>query len=235
VPRILLTADDFGRSPEVNAAIERWARAGALTQASLMVNEAHAAEAVVIARELPQLRVGLHLTLCDGRASDGTSLSKSPGWAGMKYAFWPGVRSWLKKEISAQFDRFREFGLPPTYWDGHTHLHLHPVVMRIALPLAKERGFSFTRLVREPGPPAVLPGIFRRLSERIIPRLRAAGVEFTDAVFGLRRTGRMDRSEFVRAFGWAKEGSIEIYFHPGAEACPPEPEWVAQEFAKAGT
>ena len=43
---LILTADDFGRSPEVNAAIALWAKAGALTQASLMVNESAAPAAV---------------------------------------------------------------------------------------------------------------------------------------------------------------------------------------------
>ena len=34
---LILTGDDFGRSAEVNAAIERYHAAGALTHASLMV------------------------------------------------------------------------------------------------------------------------------------------------------------------------------------------------------
>jgi predicted glycoside hydrolase/deacetylase ChbG (UPF0249 family) len=233
VPQIILTADDFGRSPGVNSAIEQWVRAGALTQASLMVNEGHATEAVAIARRLPQLRIGLHLTLCDGRSSDATQLPKSPGWAGMKYAFWPGARAWLKKEIAAQFQKFGEFGLPPTYWDGHTHLHLHPVVMGIAIPLAEAHGFTSTRLVREPGPPALLPWIFHQLSERVRPRLHAAGIGFTDSVFGLRRTGRMNQAEFDRAFAWAPRGSLEIYFHPGAEKLLPDPRWVAEGLTNA--
>ncbi len=37
--RLILTADDFGLSPEVNAAVERAHRDGVLTAASLMVGE----------------------------------------------------------------------------------------------------------------------------------------------------------------------------------------------------
>ncbi len=225
--RLILTADDFGRSAKVNAAIERWHRAGALTQASLMVNEPHAAAAVEIARRNPALRIGLHLTLCDGLASDGAPLPSSPAWAGLHYAFRPGARAWLRAEIAAQFARFRALGLPPTYWDGHAHLHLHPVILVITLPIALEHGFRFTRLVREPGPRALLPWIFTRLSAHAEPRLRAAGVGFSDAVFGLRRTGRMDAAEFDRALLHAQKSTIEIYFHPGAEIALPEPEWLA--------
>ncbi len=225
--RLILTADDFGRSAKVNAAIERWHRAGALTQASLMVNEPHAAATVEIARRNPALRIGLHLTLCDGLASDGTPLPSSPAWAGLRYVLWPGARAWLRGEIAAQFAKFRALGLPPTYWDGHAHLHLHPVVLALTLPVALEHGFRFTRLVREPGPRALLPWVFTRLSALAAPRLRAASVGFTDAVFGLRKTGRMDAGEFDRALLHARESTTEIYFHPGAEDALPEPEWLA--------
>lgn len=225
---MILTADDFGRSSVVNEAIVQWARAGALSQASLMVNEPAAEAAVALFREVPSLRVGLHLTLCDGRASDGSKLPAAPAGAGFKFAFWPSARAWLRTEIEAQFARFAELGLPPTYWDGHTHLHLHPTVMSIALPIAQRRGFKATRLVREPGPAAMLPWIFRKLSERAIPRLKAAGIGYTDHVFGLRKTGRMERQDFEEALCWAQRGSVEIYFHPGAERQLPVPGDVAE-------
>ena len=222
--KILLTADDFGRSAEVNAAIIRWARAGALTQASLMVNEPGAEAAIALAKEVPSLRIGLHLTLCDGRASDGGALPATPAVAGLQFAFWPAARERMRKEVRAQFRRFAELGLSPTYWDGHTHLHLHPSVMAVALPLAEHYGFRATRLVREPGRPGLLPWIFQKLSQRAVPRLDAAGIRYTDAVFGLRNTGRMSRADFAAAVEWASRGSVEVYFHPGAESRLPEPD-----------
>ena len=225
--RLILTGDDFGRSPEVNAAIERWHRAGALTQASLMVNEAHVADAVEIARRNPALRVGLHLTLCDGRDSRGGAMSHSPALAGLRFVFFPGARSWLRGEIAAQFARFRSLGFGPTYWDGHTHLHQHPVVLALTVPIAREHGFRFTRLVREPGPRAILPGVFSMLSACAIPRLRAAGVGFCDAVFGLRKSGRMDPDDVRRAAQHASHAVTEIYFHPGAEGVLTDPAAVA--------
>lgn len=215
--RLILTADDFGISSPVNAEIERWFQAGAIHQASLMVNEPAATEAVQLARRLPGLTVGLHLTLCHGHASNGSPLPRSPTWAGLRYAFWPGARAWLRQEIAAQFARFRELGLHPTYWDGHAHLHLHPVVMRLALPIARENQFQFIRLVREPGPVALIPWIFHQLSRRAIPALQRAGIGFADRVFGLRQSGQMDPKEITRALTHSSTGTTEIYFHPGAE------------------
>lgn len=232
---LILTGDDFGRSPEVNAAIVRYHAAGALTHASLMVAEPHAAEAAALAREHPRLCVGLHLTLCTGRATEPSLLTdaagnfiSSPARAGLRYAFEPRLREPLRAEIRRQFEMFRALGFPPTYWDGHTHLHLHPLVFQLTLPIAHEFGFRFVRLVREPGPPALVPWIFQRLSAAAIPALKQAGIGFADRVIGLRQTGRMSLDIFGTALKEHREGTTEIYFHPGAEIAPPEPGALAK-------
>ena len=230
--RLLLTGDDFGRSAKINAAIEQWHRAGAITQAGLMVNEPGVEEAVEIARRNPKLRVGLHLTLCDWRASDGSAMGVSPALAGLRFAFFPGARAWLRREISAQFEKFKQLGFAPTYWDGHTHLHLHPLVLGLTIPIAVAHGFRFTRLVREPrdekGARGFLPRVFSILSARAVPKLRAAGIGFADAVFGLSKSGRMDLNEVRRAVRHASTGTTEIYFHPGAETVLNDPAEVAE-------
>ena len=64
---LILTADDFGAAPEVNAAVEMAHRQGVLTAASLMVTGAAAEGAVACARRNPSLAVGLHLVLVEGR------------------------------------------------------------------------------------------------------------------------------------------------------------------------
>jgi predicted glycoside hydrolase/deacetylase ChbG (UPF0249 family) len=53
--RLIVNADDFGRSESINLAVIRAHREGILTTASLMVNEPAADEAVLLARENPSL------------------------------------------------------------------------------------------------------------------------------------------------------------------------------------
>lgn len=233
-PRLVITGDDFGISLAVNVAIEEYHRAGALHQASLMVAEEHVEGAVEIARRNPGLRVGLHLTLCDGRATEPSALTDargrfvtSPARAGMRYAFDPRLREPLRLEIRRQFERFLGLGFPPTYWDGHTHLHLHPLIFRLTLPIAQEFGFKFTRLVREPGPFGLIPWIFQRLSAAAIRRLEGAGIGYADRVFGLRQTGWMNEAAFRNAARQAI-GVTEIYFHPGAERTSPDGKTIAR-------
>src|SRR5216117_276522 len=67
--RLIVNADDFGRSHSINLAVIRAHREGILTTASLMVNEAACDEAVKLAKENPRLGVGLHLTLICGHSA----------------------------------------------------------------------------------------------------------------------------------------------------------------------
>lgn len=192
-----------------------------------MVNEPAIDEAVRIARRNPALGVGLHLALCAGRAAQVSALTDSQGnfvaspvRAGMRYFFRRALRVPLRDEIRAQFARFRELGFTPTYWDGHAHLHLHPTILSLTLPVVREHGFRATRLVREPGFPAALPLIFHALSRAATPLLKRDGVRFADCVFGLRETGRMGTETVARILEKLPEGTSELYFHPGAEPAP---------------
>ncbi|HKJ73595.1 MAG TPA: ChbG/HpnK family deacetylase, partial [Alphaproteobacteria bacterium] len=63
---IIITADDFGFSEEINEAVERGHRDGVLSAASLMVSAPAAADAVARAKRLPNLRVGLHVVMVQG-------------------------------------------------------------------------------------------------------------------------------------------------------------------------
>src|SRR6185295_1318840 len=102
-------ADDFGRSRSINEAVVRAHREGVLTSASLMVNEPDCAEAVALAKENPQLGVGLHLTLLCGHSAlapgkipdlvnERGEFSDNPVGVGVKYFFQRGLREQLRAE-----------------------------------------------------------------------------------------------------------------------------------------
>ena len=65
---VIFTADDFGLSPALNGAVALAHRRGLLRCASLMAAGPHFLEAVRLARDLPDLCLGVHLTLIQGRA-----------------------------------------------------------------------------------------------------------------------------------------------------------------------
>ena len=65
--KLIVNADDFGRQPLINQAVAEAVDKKGLLSASLMAGEPYFAEAVEIAKKRPQLGVGVHLTLVDGR------------------------------------------------------------------------------------------------------------------------------------------------------------------------
>ena len=65
--KLIVNADDFGRRPLINQAVAEAVDKKGLLSASLMAGEPYFAEAVEIAQKRPQLGVGVHLTLVNGR------------------------------------------------------------------------------------------------------------------------------------------------------------------------
>ena len=154
--RLIVNADDFGRSRSINAAVLRAHREGVLTSASLMVNEPARDEAVTMARENPKLGVGLHLTLLCGRSAlppqsvpglvnARGEFGEQPVAAGLRYFFRRGLREPLRREIHRQFELFRETGLPLDHVNGHLHLHLHPTIFKILMDDSDDRDANETR------------------------------------------------------------------------------------------
>lgn len=68
MPRFIINADDFGYSRGVNYGIIDAHTDGIVYSATMMVNMPGAQHAVSLAKEHPELQIGIHLTLTCGRA-----------------------------------------------------------------------------------------------------------------------------------------------------------------------
>jgi chitin disaccharide deacetylase len=243
--RLIVNADDFGRSASINQAVVRAHREGILTSASLMVNEPDAAEAIRWAQDNPKLGVGLHLALVCGRAAlapekipnlagpDG-QFSSHPVRAGLRYFFNPDCRRQLRAEIEAQFAKFHATGLPLDHVNGHLNIHLHPVVLRILLENAHRWGIKAMRLTRDPFflNAQLASGqwsyrishalIYTLLSAWARPKLALHGVRHTAAVFGLLQNGRVDGPFLDQLLRRLPHPEIELYSHPSLDQFRPE-------------
>lgn len=238
--RLIVNADDFGRSPSINEAVARAHRDGILTSASLMVNEPACAEAVALARQHPRLGVGLHLTLLCGRAAlpheripglanERGEFSDNPVAVGWRYFARRGLREQLRQEIHAQFARFRETGLPLDHVNGHLHLHLHPAVLPLLLESAAALGVRDMRLTREPfWMDAFLArgrrlyrslhaAIYFLLSWRARRGFRRQNIRHTQRVFGLLEDSRVDEAYLLKLLPVLPAGDSELYSHPSLD------------------
>ena len=238
--RLIVNADDFGRSASINQAVIRAHREGILTTASLMVNEPAFEEAVALAREHPTLGVGLHLTLACGHSAlpperlpglvnARGEFTNNPASAGFRYFFQRSLRQQLRQELHAQFQKFRATGLPLDHVNGHLHLHLHPTVFRILMADADQLGIKRLRLTFDPlrlnlrlasghlAYRALHVAIFHPLSARARPALAQRGIRHTEAVFGLLQNARVDEDYVNRLLPQLPAGDSELYSHPSLD------------------
>jgi hopanoid biosynthesis associated protein HpnK len=226
VKRLILNADDFGAAPEINEAVERAHRDGVLRAASLMVGAPAADDAIERARRLPDLAVGLHVVLVNGRpvlpADRVPYLVDARGdflmnlvRAGLRFYFRPGVRAQLAAEIRAQFERFGASGLQLDHVDAQSHMHVHPTVFRLIVQIGREYGLRAIRIPREPfgGTRSIAPwlALMRRRAHR-------TGIVSNDYVFGVNEAGAFTETRVLQILETLPEGVTEIFFHPATQA-----------------
>ena len=235
---IIITADDFGFSEEINEAVERGHRDGVLSAASLMVSAPAAADAIARAKRLPNLRVGLHVVLVHGtpmlpREEVDALVDKDGRFpenltaAGVNWFFSPKARRQLKREVAAQFAAFRASGLTLDHVNAHNHMHLHPTVLSAIIRELRGEKWAAVRLPREPcGSYTSENGASLRMGDLIVRgimspwlkvmemRLKGAGIVHNDWILGLAASGHVDESAILQFVDTLPEGVIEIYSHP---------------------
>ncbi len=200
--RLIVNADDFGFTPDVNLGILEAHRTGILTATTLMANGDAFDDAVRLAHAAETLDVGCHLVLIGGR-------SLLPPRAALPRSVPELLRALAARrlrvydELAAQVRKILGAGLRPTHLDTHKHTHLAPPVLDAVARIAEE--FEI-RWVRRPLP---VPG---RLFHRVLTR---HGCLTTDYFKGFRLTGRFGAAELVRLIRELPEGLTEFMCHPG--------------------
>ncbi len=240
--KIIVTGDDFGLALPVNEAIVEAHRTGILTTASLMVGANHCADAVQRALQVPSLKVGLHLTLVEGRpvlpsrqvpdlVDNNGAFSTQLARSGFKFFFLPGIRKQLEAEIRAQYEAFHKTGLALDHVNAHNHMHLHPTILGLIIAVGRDYGL---RAVRIPKEPPILSwrasghslGTRLMFSAFLFPwmslmkqMLRRAGIRYNDYLFGMTDGGAMTADLLARFARNLPNGVTELCFHPAVRRC----------------
>lgn len=230
--RLLVTADDFGLDLPTNRGIALAADAGAVRSASVLALGARLAEAVDLARQRPELELGLHVQLVQGRPrlppDRIATLVLSDGcFPASVFALAARVLDprHVLAEATAQFDAFEAaFGHGPAFINTHQHTHLLPQVLGPLIALCRARGIPAMRLPAEhhafrptrhirtwawPGATLVARGL-------VSPALRLAGIRHPDRMLGGPESGRLDRDRLHALLRSLPAGSTELVIHPAA-------------------
>jgi predicted glycoside hydrolase/deacetylase ChbG (UPF0249 family) len=220
--QLVVNADDFGFTPDVNQGIVEAHRHGILTATTLMANGAAFDDAVRLAERTPTLDIGAHLVLIGGE-----SLVTGHAFPKTVPQF---VSALLKREIrvydelAAQVRRILAAGIRITHFDTHKHTHLAPPVLDAVARLAEESGVKWVRrpldfplsgageVPRLKRLTSDALGLTRRRFHRVLERY---GCRTTDHFAGFQITGRFRSAELVELMSVLPEGSTELMCHPG--------------------
>lgn len=219
--RLIVNADDFGFTRDVNSGILEAHRRGILTATTLMGNGRAFEDAVGLSREAPDLDVGCHLVLVGGQSLlDGRDYPNSVPQL---------IRAILRRdirpyeELRAQVLRITGAGVRPSHLDTHKHTHLFPPVLDAVARLSEEFGIRWVRrpfdlpITPEGTPVAtrLVSGALQVVRRRVHGTLERHHCRTTDYFAGFQMTGRCDADGIMALIRALPDGLTEFMTHPG--------------------
>ena len=217
--RLIVNADDFGYTRDVNEGILQSHRHGIVRSASMMANGSALEHAVGLALRCPTLAIGCHLTLVEGEsvARPGTTLPPTLG----RLLVSPPMREDAISEFRAQVERLLARGVRLDHLDTHKHLHLFPPVLDAVTEVAREFGIRWIRKPFDIPFGTVRSGrrwiatAVRSLRAPFEERLARAGRGTSDYFAGFSATGAVDAAWLVALLAELPHGTGELVCHPG--------------------
>jgi predicted glycoside hydrolase/deacetylase ChbG (UPF0249 family) len=244
VKQLIVNADDFGLTENVNRGILDAHRKGIVTSTTLLANGMAFDSAVASGKRCHRLGIGVHLNLTEGKpvaeANEISTLVDPGGRLHMVPArLWAGIAAGLvsmpdiEVELRAQIMKVFRAGITPTHLDGHKHVHVLPGVSDVVIRLANEFRIPAVRCPLERNAHAVRPPQNRggsriaTLKQNLVGRavsslagsfkqkLGRVGLLSPDNFCGIRQTGFLDASAIRQVLGELLHGVSELMCHPG--------------------
>lgn len=204
--RLIVNADDFGRTRGINDGVLEAHLAGVVTSATAMVLEPAAEEGISEAiRRAPRLALGLHFAVTGGGCPAADPARIPTLLVGGRFTRSPErlpreiPPEEIFHELDAQILLFERLaGRAPSHLDSHHHSALHASIQPVFAEVARKRGLPV-----------------RASSEDAREALRAAGVRTPDHFLdGFYREGATAQN--LRAtLGGLRDGTSELMCHPG--------------------
>ncbi len=245
---VIINADDFGMCHSANLGVFDLFEKGGITSATIMTPCCWAKEAGVWAAKHPEYAVGVHLTFTSEWGNyrwspiaqgDTSSLRDKEGFMYYESDEFEANADLeqIEKEIRAQVERFRSFGVEPSHLDNHMG-SLYGIesgrfeVLNLTLDMAGEYGLPF----RFPG--TFVPEMFKNdtldvkidqqliamVFDKVLQYAKVKGVAMPDFLIPGEWNGPQNDSyenfkeyiyELYRSF---PNGITETYIHPALES-----------------
>ncbi len=235
--RLIVNADDLGIHSARSHGIFQAFQEGIVRSATLIANGSDAASAAKHARER-NLPTGLHLNLTEGdpisKGGDVSTLLQGNGYFYDRHALRRLFSedaidaAHIEREIRAQVEWFLDHYGQPTHIDGHHHIHIHPFIVPLLIPILDRYGISCVRIpLEEPLPPFgyIISDDQLAHTKTLNEEARAArtlfmanGLRTTDHFRGLTLAGNASQKNFRHIMNKLPEGTTELMTHPSSMA-----------------
>jgi predicted glycoside hydrolase/deacetylase ChbG (UPF0249 family) len=213
--KLIISADDFGISPEANANILFLAKAGKIDRVAVMIDEKFTSKEIRSLAE-SDIKIDLHLDLPRGAHGDhhvyGRSALKRSFIFILKYFLGKISVSQIENDWERQIKKFEKtFGRKPDGLNSHQHIHYFPAYFQIFLRLSKKHKIRFVRF----GSQGLLDSnnavyrILKRLQKKNQPAFQAAELHSCEYMASLDWL-----PDFDRFLSRLPAGETELVCHP---------------------
>jgi chitin disaccharide deacetylase len=224
---LIINADDFGLTGELNHCVQHLHSKGVLPSTTIIANSPFFSQAVDIAKSSPGLGVGIHLCL-DGpfNMKKGPSSLVDPESGKFydhlyvseklkKYKFNPAD---IFEEYDLQMQKVLDHGIKITHIDHHHHFHLYHQSLKQIIKISKKYNIRSIRsqIILLPVSPGLVNSAYRRTHQFFVKK----SFKVPDGYFEL-LSSSMDPYELnlerLRRLLSSNYNTIEIECHPNNE------------------
>ena len=231
---IIVNADDFGISSDVNEAILRAFETGLISSSTIMANMPKFDEAcVLIRRHYLNGKIGLHLNFTAGKpltaevAGCLRLCDRQGHWHPRRrvLSLTANEALALEHEIAAQVLACEHNGFTPTHWDSHHHMHTEFGIAPVVIRTAQRLKCRALRLGINCGPGRDGAPCFHRIVATAYRSLYNARIRFE----GLARTDYFGDPQDTAGILRTTMADTEVMVHPMLDFCGRLVDWDGKD------
>ena len=234
--RLIINADDFGVSEDINDGIIECFTRGAVTDFSMLACGGAFRHAAGLMRRHNVKKTGLHLALT-GRFGSVSVMAAATGVSAKNGLLRRNFREFLTDfymgkiridgiaaELRAQVVRIKKAGFRISHIDSHEHIHVFSPVLKIVKEIAVEEGIKSIRFPLErvgPGQLIAEPvNAARHAALRFVCLLsknafKSPNLRYNNYFLGQFHAHNLKRKDFFYFLDKIKDGLTELGCHPG--------------------
>ncbi|MDP2912537.1 MAG: ChbG/HpnK family deacetylase [Candidatus Omnitrophota bacterium] len=231
---LIVSADDFGFSKDINAGIVKAYKEGIVTHLNLMPAGAAFDDALELSSRMKLEEAGAHLSLTE-EMIPLTKPHRIETLVREDNKFHRSHRSFFAnlllrnidvphvyRELKNQMETLKASGIRLTCLSSHEHIHMAPAMLRIFVRLAKEYGIPSIRCLcsdMRSGPFSVKKFCKKALAsyfeKGMTDILKGSDVVYADNFLGFIESGEINEETLLAMLNNLREGVTELACHPG--------------------